>query len=87
MKLRMSPELREQLQTMATDNKRSLNAEVVAAIELAWGMHQINAALGSGMLNKANRPAKPSKKIEMSEDEIKSLVEEITDSVLKKLGK
>lgn len=40
--VRMPAELKEQLQAMATDNKRSVNAEVVAAIEQAVVLHNRN---------------------------------------------
>ena len=85
--VRMPASLKEQLQTMASDNKRSLNAEIVAAIELAWGMHQLKMDLESDALSKASRPAKLDKRYAISEDEIKGLVEEITDNVLRKLDK
>lgn len=39
--VRMPAELKEQLHAMAKDNKRSVNAEVVAAIEHAVHMHNL----------------------------------------------
>lgn len=39
--VRMPAELKEQLSIMAAENKRSVNAEVVAAIEHAVHLHQL----------------------------------------------
>lgn len=39
--VRMPVELKEQLQIMAAENKRSINAEVVAAIEQAVHAHNL----------------------------------------------
>lgn len=85
--VRMPAALKEQLQSMAADNKRSLNAEIVAAIELACGMHQLRLDIGSGMLSGSASETASRKKYRLSEDDVKSMVEEITFNVLKKLEK
>lgn len=81
--VRMPAELKEQLQAMAAENKRSINSEIVAAVEMAVGIHQLEKDIGAKHSLKPKPEAE--KQYLVTEADLKSLIAEITTEVFKRL--
>lgn len=81
--IRLPQELKDQLHALAAENKRSVNAEMVAAIEMVIGLHQLEKDIGVKGSFLSNPDSE--NKYLISEAELKSIITEVTSRVISRL--
>lgn len=80
--IRLPIGLKNQLHELAAKNKRSVNSEVVASIELALGLSNLSNEITAG---KTNEVKKKPKIYTFTEQELQNLLAEITSLALKNI--
>lgn len=85
--IRLPADLKDQLHAMAADNKRSVNSEVVAAIEVAVGLHKLEKELAAKAIAKPSDAPQPTteKQYLITEEKLKTMIAEVTQNIISKL--